>query len=520
MSSTAADRTSRIEIVLDLIEVFAFAEAVTATQALAEASPQDPGLAALLAHLDQQLKTPEASVRIDAAQLGWHPPTAPLRDVDQLLERNPSDPLALSVKACDLAARGDRAGALSLCAAGLQRAPNDYSLNMQMAALEQDSQPNAARMRWREMSRQYPRRARPWYLLGRDHGIERAERIAAVWRAADVSINDGLTQYNCGTELYQLGANDEAVTLLRRARDLLGPSNSIQHNLACALKAAGASHEALDEWQDLLKREPDWSWIVASVAELLASFERYDEAWRHWQHYQHIADPSCEYYNAYLKHLWSYDKFEALRAASQARLGKQRDATTFKYLGLAHDGLGQHQAALDALQQAQTIGPDPINLALMAKVLNDLRRYQLAQQMAEEVLAEDPKSGRALCEKAVALFSQQRDTEAETLLNSYRGNMRFINLRCAEAMAAQRRWELAGRLYERQLAVTPNVARTASLAGDCYRDAGHRKQASTMYQRASLLAAAEGSAELEAHARTQHQALGRRGLLGWLPFRN
>lgn len=356
-------------------------------------------------------------------------------------------------------------------------------------------------------------------ILGVDAPEDTEQRIAALQRTAALAPTDGLLQYNCGTTLYLLGAFSESTVLLRRALDLSGPSNSVQHNLALALMQVGELEAALSVWLDVLQREPDWSWVLASAAEVLDRLGRGDEAWAHWQHYGATADPGCDDYNKYLDHLWMSDHYQALMEGSQARLARVRDASTLKYLALAHSGFGQHQAALDALQQAQSLDPDSLYLALMAKSLNNLQRYALAEQMADDAMVCEPDNGHALCEKAVALFSQRRDAQAEALLASYRGPMRFIARRCAEAMAAQRRFGLAGRLYERQLEITPDKSRTASLAGDCYRDAGERAHAITLYQRAEHLALAEGWLEQQAYAHQQQEALARRGgIFGWLRF--
>lgn len=518
MTSTAAvlSASEQLESALDQIACFDFIGAATALERLAACAPDAIGTQALRAYLGQQLEGAEAYHRGASGALDQDDQTPPVTLAERVLAREPEQPLALSVLAAARQAGADAQGALALCAQGLRHAPEDYALNLQCAQLEAAGDAAAARDRLRRLTQRHPRRAQPWYLLGKDAGLSRAERIAALRQAAELTQGDGLGQYNCGTLLYQLGAYAEAVPVLRRALALQGPGNAVEHNLACALKESGELAAALETWQALLQREPEWTWVLASVADAQARLGRHREAASAWQRYAEVAEPGCEYYNDYLDHLWMCDLIEPLLQGCQARLRMRQDPVTLKYLGLAHSARGEHETALEVLQQAHALQPGAATLSLIAKASNDLRRHELAERMADEALAANPESGQALCEKAVALFAQGREAEADALLASYRGGMRFIARRCAEAMAAQRRFALAGRLYERQLEITPNDGRIASLAADCYRDAGLRAPAMALYQRAEQLALAEGWAELQAHARTQQAALAPRGLLAGL----
>lgn len=515
--------SEQVAFALDQIACFDYSGAAVMLERLGSAAPQAIETLALRAYLAHQLEGPEAVYRAASVALELTDQRAPAELAAAVLARDPAQPLALAVLAATREASGDRDAALALCAEGLRHAPEDYALNLQCALLEAGRDPAAARDRLRGLAQRHPRRAQPFYLLGKDAGLALAERVAALRRTAELTGEDGLAQYNCGTLLYQLGAHAEAVPVLRRALELQGGGNAVEHNLACALKQSGEFAAALEIWQAVLQREPSWTWVLASAADALARLGRHKEATAAWQRYAEVAEPGCEYFNEYLDHLWMYDLVEPMLQGAQARLQRVRDPVTLKYLGLAHSARGEHETALAVLQESHALQPGAGTLALIAKASNDLQRHALAEQIADEALAANPGSGQALCEKAVALFAQGRESEADALLTSYRGSLRFIARRCAEVMAAQRRFALAGRLYERQLEVTAEDARSASLAGDCYRDAGMRPQALALYQRAERLAVAEGWAELQAHARTQQAALAQRGalagLLGWIARR-
>ncbi|MBD8525848.1 tetratricopeptide repeat protein [Pseudomarimonas arenosa] len=513
-SADLADLESRIATTLDRIECFAYAEAAEPAMELVDSAAERTEVIALLAYFDLQLDGIEAHYRIERSRL---PLDAHLQRAAQSAQTLKAElPLALSVKAAGLASAGDLTAARRLCAEGLRQHPADYALSMQLAELERDVDPQAARLLWRQMCQDFPQRARPFYRLGLDAQGDPAERIEALQRAADLASSDGLSQYNCGTQLYLLGADGAAVERLQRAREQLGPSNSVLHNLALALKASGDLQAALDTWLELLQHEPDWSWIVASVAETLAELGRYSDARQHWRHYDEIASPDCEFYPRYLKHLWNYDQFEALRQRSLARLELSVDGDTLMYLGLAEQGLGDHAAALAAFAKARSSSDYYGYVELMAMAQNDLGNPREALALADQALTMRPETGRAIGEKAAALYLLQQDREADALLAGYRGPMRFLYRRCAELMAAQRRFELAAKLFEAQLRVTPKVAHTTSRCADCYRDANQRTRAADLYRQAELLAKAEGDQRLADFCHGQHKSLSKRRR--WWPF--
>lgn len=147
--------------------------------------------------------------------------------------------------------------------AALSKHPNDYGLLLARgySAMIAGDNDNAIRLLTRACQVQ------PLAVKGLGnlvHVCPEADRIDDLLNAVRIVESaralKGQECYNVGTALYQGKRNQEALTYLDRGRELLGEQNAIQHNRALCLEALGRHQEAIDEWSNLLLREPDWDW--------------------------------------------------------------------------------------------------------------------------------------------------------------------------------------------------------------------------------------------------------------------
>ena len=65
-----------------------------------------------------------------------------------------------------------------------------------------------------------------------------------------------------GTRLYEAGEHARAIVYLDRARGLLGEWDAVRHNRAQVLSALGRHQEAMEEWNTILARQPDWTGLL------------------------------------------------------------------------------------------------------------------------------------------------------------------------------------------------------------------------------------------------------------------
>lgn len=73
-------------------------------------------------------------------------------------------------------------------------------------------------------------------------------------------------EYNFGTLMLNAGQHGHAITLFDIANRKKPGQNNIQHNRAICLSAVGRYPEAISQWSEVLKREPDWDWALMGRA--------------------------------------------------------------------------------------------------------------------------------------------------------------------------------------------------------------------------------------------------------------
>ena len=193
---------------------------------------------------------------------------ASAQDVQQALKRDPQCALALATQSVLLDNNGRSREAMELLNRAIASgAPNANLLIARGWQLRQAGQLEAALNDFQQAMRLAPNDQRATTNsaallgdLGRNH-----EAIALWNEAGRAAPHNGMLGYNAGTSLLQLGEYQLAIAHLDRARQLLGPTNAVQMNRALTLQYLDRHQEAIDEWLDLLKREPEWDWVLSGL---------------------------------------------------------------------------------------------------------------------------------------------------------------------------------------------------------------------------------------------------------------
>lgn len=213
--------------------------------------------------------------------------------------------------------------------------------------------------------------------------LGREDEAIALIRAAQVPMHSYhmAIEYNLGTLLMKKSPR-KAIEFLDIARQKMGRINNVQHNRAACLEKLDRYQDAIDEWSDLLEREPDWDWPRAGRARCYRDLEQFDAA---------LAD---------LQRL------------------KQADPTSTQHLTLEatiHFDRADYPAALKALQaleQANELQGEFLTNLLGATYKN-MGELDAARPYFEQAIADDPESYRALNNLAFCLLHNGRPNKGE-----------------------------------------------------------------------------------------------------------
>lgn len=213
--------------------------------------------------------------------------------------------------------------------------------------------------------------------------LGREDEAIALIRAAQVPMHSYhmAIEYNLGTLLMKRSPR-KAIEFLDIARQKMGRINNVQHNRATCLEKLDRYQDAIDEWSDLLEREPDWDWPRAGRARCYRDLEQFDAA---------LAD---------LQRL------------------KQADPTSTQHLTLEatiHFDRADYPAALKALralEQANELQGEFLT-NLLGATLKHMGELDAARPYFEQAIADDPESYRALNNLAFCLLHNGRPNKGE-----------------------------------------------------------------------------------------------------------
>lgn len=255
------------------------------------------------------------------------------------------------------------AEALSHGQAVLAREPGHFGALVALARLfETQRQVNDAVDHWRRAIQARPRSFRAHNALikllcanGRH-----ADAIELI-RHADVPMhsNGMAIEYNMGTLLLHEHPA-KAIEFLDTARRRMGEVNNVQHNRAHCLETLGRYQEAVEEWDNLLLREPDWDWPLLGRARSLAQLGRFDEAVADIRHLQKIQPGDPEVTRAAAGVFYEKGDHAAALEALQALDALQRIDNEYlnNLMGATYLHLGELEKARPWFVKAIGLQPD------------------------------------------------------------------------------------------------------------------------------------------------------------------
>lgn len=277
---------------------------------------------------------------------------------------------------------------------------------------------------------------------------------------------------------YWLGMTFYARGDWQQAADMLGPlvedqagaahAEAVLYHLGDALRRLGQRPQAETHLQRLLEQWPDGNWADdAALARLLAAVDADDDAAvQRWADFQarFAASPLLpDAHQAQARWLIGRQKFaEAVALLKPLVADPQRATPTQRYLlGIAYQGVGQPQEALQALEPLAADADSDLaaDVALArASALVALERFAEALPLLERVERQDPQSQtatQALAQRAMCLvrlkeYSQAQAALDELVARESAGNLRWETFRrAADAALAQSEPAQAAAWYAR-----------------------------------------------------------------------
>ena len=212
-------------------------------------------------------------------------------------------------------------------------------------------------------------------------------------RALELDPGNALACKGRGAALIDLGRYQEAVSALQLALDLyaaegMEDNSEVYANLGEALRALGKYSEAKNAFDQALKVDPEYQWVLARLGETLRVLDS--------------------------------DKPEiALPYLEKAVALEPEDAWALGALGATQHSLSRYRSALGTLEKAIQLEPnDAFNHGYKGKVLRDVNRLEPAVQCLDRALELDANIDWVLMEKALALreMPDHADKEAITYI--------------------------------------------------------------------------------------------------------
>ena len=198
-------------------------------------------------------------------------------DVARALQLDANCALAIATQAGRMADEEQTRQAIAQLDAAIDKLPGDASLHIARGWQHQESDRlNEALRDYQQAMALDPQNMRGYVNAAAVlHSLGRNSEAADLWdNGANACPDNGQLAYNAGTALYQQRDYERAIGHLDRARQLIGERNDVQLNRAQTLQMLGRHQEAIDEWQQLYRREPHWDWVLNGLIE---SYYRLDD---------------------------------------------------------------------------------------------------------------------------------------------------------------------------------------------------------------------------------------------------
>jgi tetratricopeptide (TPR) repeat protein len=236
-----------------------------------------------------------------------------------------------------------------------------------------------------------------------------------------------------GAAYERAGRNDEAAKIFAEVVEMGGNTTAARASLAHNLVLAGEYDQALEQFQLLVKAEPENPEHYLRLSQIYRQKQDFDSAWTYLHKAQEIAPQSLEVqYNAVLlledqertdeaieamqKLIQSTEKSSADQYTARDR---QNRALFFEQLGLLHRSRQGYAEARQAFASMGEADPDVKSRALAQTIdtYRAARDYDAARSASQKALAEFPADRQLAMLRATVLAETGDAAEGVKILN-------------------------------------------------------------------------------------------------------
>lgn len=414
-------------------------------------------------------------------------------DTQQALKIDPQSPDALRMKAmCLIDIQKDMGASKRLLDDVLRNHPTHYGALLGSGWIAGESGDALTAMKF--FARAHG--ARPEYLRPLNNlaffASEHAEWDALVSAVRDIEAQhplNGLQHYNVGTILFEAGRHSDAITHFDLARQLPGEQNAIQHNRALCLEKLERKQEAIEEWSNLLLREPDWDWPLAGRARCLRALGRTDEALADIGRLNQI-DPHNETARRYESGIYfdKNDYAKSLLVLDGLVADGLADAWVHNLRGCCHHQLNDlGRARADFLKVMET-EPEHFRANLnLAQTEFDDEKFQRACDHAEAAIAIAPQEWESHHLRAKSLAALKQFDAANSVFDRWltaQPDDDQAREAWAKYLQAQGEWKAAINQFEQLIQRGEKHPYIFWCVGECYKALDDRAGAAQWYGKA------------------------------------
>ena len=219
-----------------------------------------------------------------------------------------------------------------------------------------------------------------------------------------------------GLVCIQSKRSEEAVGLLRRARDAAPQDAAIHSNLGMALLLLGRCEEAIDELEKALKLKPDFPDALSHLGSALGALGQHEKALQCLARAVTLQPGNASAQNNYGTALAALERHdEALGYYRKALAINPKHANAHNNIGKSLEALNRPAEALEAFERALAIDP---NFALanvgIGNAMLCLGRIEDARTAYERTLAANPRM--LACHDALAQIKTFREGDPQIAL--------------------------------------------------------------------------------------------------------